>query len=323
MPSRWELLEVERPRLLRLARRRTASEQDAEDVVAEALVRAMERTTLDEDRLAAWLTTVTVRLCVDVVRHRGREHRHWARAGAQTVTPSCEQVVCDRAEAAWIAQRVTELPGRQARALSLRAAGLDVAGVARLLGVSQHAAESLLARGRLAMRALLGLSAAAVLFAWRWAAGVARAGGAVAVGTTSAVGATGVVVAAVLVQGGSAPPNAAALPAPPAIQAPAPTAANSHRPPTSPVIDHRSTAPTTASATPTPAGIAIPGLPRLPLPQLTLPPAAAHLIPLPSALPLPTSVPLPAKLPIPGIASGPLAPLVAPVKSIAGDLLPH
>jgi RNA polymerase sigma factor (sigma-70 family) len=167
---RWSLVWSQRPRLLRMARRRTASEQDAEDVVAEALLRAMEAPDIDEERLPAWLTTVTIRLCIDVQRERAREQRLWSRSGLPAAAASCEERVCDVSEAAWISRRLTALPARQAQALRLRADGHDVAGVARSLGVSYSTAESLLARGRAAARAWLVSSLAALAaLAARWA----------------------------------------------------------------------------------------------------------------------------------------------------------
>lgn len=168
-PRRWSLVWSQRPRLLKIARNRTGSEQDAEDVVAEALVRAMESPEIGEERLPAWLTTVTVRLCVDLQRERAREQRLWSRAGAPAATGSCEERVCERSEAAWVARRLTGLPSRQAQALRLRADGHDVDEVARSLGVSYRTAESLLARGRATARGWLvsGVAVLAALIA-RW-----------------------------------------------------------------------------------------------------------------------------------------------------------
>jgi RNA polymerase sigma factor (sigma-70 family) len=166
---RWSVVWKHRPRLLRIARRRCASEHDAEDVVAEALLRAMESPHVVEERLPAWLTTVTVRLCIDAQRERAREQRVWSRTGPPAATASCEERVCELSEAAWVARRLTALPVRQAQALRLRASGLDIGGVARSLGVSYRTAESLLARGRAAARGwLVCLLGALAVLAARW-----------------------------------------------------------------------------------------------------------------------------------------------------------
>src|SRR2546421_5888000 len=58
---------------------RTACREDAEDAVHEALVRAVDAAHLSDEHLGAWLTTVTVRLCIDAHRRREREARAWAR----------------------------------------------------------------------------------------------------------------------------------------------------------------------------------------------------------------------------------------------------
>jgi RNA polymerase sigma factor (sigma-70 family) len=177
---RWERVWAHHDRLLRYARRHTSSEYDAEDVVAEALLRAIEAPEVDDARLPGWLTTVTARLCTDLVRERVRERRRWVRAGLPAGTRSGEDSVCERAEAAWVADRVAELPRRQRDALWLRADGLDLSGVARCLGVSYRSAESLLARARSAARAALAstLAPLTAVFAWRagrWAGGVGAA----------------------------------------------------------------------------------------------------------------------------------------------------
>ena len=71
--DRWERMWSHREQLLRVARRRSMSLEDAEDAVHEAMLRAAERPDLDEERLGAWLTTVTMRLCVDRHRQVNRE----------------------------------------------------------------------------------------------------------------------------------------------------------------------------------------------------------------------------------------------------------
>ncbi|AXB41605.1 sigma-70 family RNA polymerase sigma factor [Amycolatopsis albispora] len=205
----WGVVDAHRDRLLRIARRRTPSEQDAEDVVSEAVLRAAERPGLDPDRLPAWLTTVTVRLCADVTRDAARERRRWLRADVETAAESCEQRICDRAEASWLAGHLDTLPDRQAQVLRLRADGLDVTAAAESMGVSYRTAESLLARGRRALRVLLTSSLAAVaVLGWRWVRHPAAHGSGGAI--TPAVG--GVVLGAaglvVLVAGAPVEPPA-------------------------------------------------------------------------------------------------------------------
>lgn len=206
----WAVVDAHRERLLRVARRRTLCEQDAEDVVSEAVLRGAERPDLDPDRLPAWLTTVTVRLCADVARDAARERRRWMRADMETTAESCEQRVCDRAEATWLAGHVDSLPDRQAQVLRLRADGLDVTGAAESMGVSYRTAESLLARGRRALRALLTSSLAAfVVMGWRWMRNLGPHGGGGAITTVAGGVALGAAGVAVLVVGAPAEPPTA------------------------------------------------------------------------------------------------------------------
>ncbi|MGO9873342.1 MAG: sigma-70 family RNA polymerase sigma factor [Acidimicrobiia bacterium] len=71
--------EAERPRLVALATRILSSAADADDVVQEAWLRFVRAD--EPDDLAAWLTTVVTRLCLDHLR-RGR-----TRSAAETVVP--------------------------------------------------------------------------------------------------------------------------------------------------------------------------------------------------------------------------------------------
>jgi RNA polymerase sigma factor (sigma-70 family) len=60
---------AERPRLVGIATRVLGDPSEAEDVVQQAWLR-LHRTDADIDSLPAWLTTVTVRLCLDRLRQR-------------------------------------------------------------------------------------------------------------------------------------------------------------------------------------------------------------------------------------------------------------
>lgn len=174
---RWAVVSSHRQRLLALARSRVPNEADAEDCAHEAMVRAMEFAGLDEERLAQFLTSVTLRLCAD--QHRGRARR--TRAGSrlalrETTEPGPEEAVCDQAEAEWIAQHVAALPQSQRAVLHARADGLSGLGVARLLAVPETTVESALARARRSMRRVLESSLGVAPWVRRAvAAGVATA----------------------------------------------------------------------------------------------------------------------------------------------------
>jgi RNA polymerase sigma factor (sigma-70 family) len=183
--DRWQHMWSHREQLLKVARRRSMSPEDAEDAVHEAMLRAAERPDLDDERLAAWLTTVTMRLCID--RHRQVNREAEVRSSPTLIAPGpvpVEEAVCDRAEAKWLAGRSGELPARQAEALRLKSQDLDVGQVALRMGLSYRTVESLLARARRTLRDSLAGTLGLALFLWR--RGRPRAGGhAPAVAATS------------------------------------------------------------------------------------------------------------------------------------------
>lgn len=186
--DRWQLMWSHREQLLKVARRRSMSAEDAEDAVHEAMLRAAERPDLDDERLAAWLTTVTMRICVDRYRQVNRETQ--VRTSPTLVAPGpvpVEEAVCDRAEAKWLAVRSGELPARQAEALRLKSEDLDVGQVAVRMGLSYRTVESLLARARRTLRQSLAATLGFALFLIGW--GRPRGGGkvhAAAVASTAA-----------------------------------------------------------------------------------------------------------------------------------------
>ena len=64
-----DMFEAERPRLVGIASRVLGDHAEVEDVVQQAWLR-LHATDADIDRLPAWLTTVTTRLCLDRLRSR-------------------------------------------------------------------------------------------------------------------------------------------------------------------------------------------------------------------------------------------------------------
>ncbi len=152
-PARWALIAPHRDYLLRLARRRTPTEQDAEDCVHEAMLRCAQFDGLDESRVVALLTSVTTRLCVDLHRTRSAQDRAAHRlAGEPAVAPSHEDAVCDQAEAVWVAGLAGSLPRRQRDAVAARAATDSGAEAAHLLGLSYKSIEAALGRARHTVR---------------------------------------------------------------------------------------------------------------------------------------------------------------------------
>ena len=146
------------PSIVALARRMLRDESEADDVAQDALLRlwrAGETLDIGQYGLRPWLRRVTSNLCLDRIR-----------AGRRTVvTDEVPEMAEEPTQAAGLeeqdlARRVGEamnaLPERQRRALTLfHHEGLSQSEVGEVLGVSDEAVESLLARARRALRASL------------------------------------------------------------------------------------------------------------------------------------------------------------------------
>lgn len=147
--ERWELLLGHRERLYRLARLRLAVRQDAEDCVQEALLRAAVFRDLDEARVGPFLTSVTLRLCMDVHRRRERNRRFLARQDyAPPMAAGPEEEICSAAEGAWMLQQVQRLAGKEREVILARIAGAPTREAAGRLGISVKAAEGAFTRAR-------------------------------------------------------------------------------------------------------------------------------------------------------------------------------
>lgn len=156
---------AQRPVLLALARSRSACAADAEDAVQEAFVRALERLDeLDPARVEGWMKTVTMNICRDMARERGR-HRHRVAYQVRQMLPEpyLDEVVAERAYAADVARCMLQLPAPQRSVLQMRAESLPVEEIASRLGMTHKSAESLLSRGRRTMRAVASSLQAAVV----------------------------------------------------------------------------------------------------------------------------------------------------------------
>lgn len=150
------LIWAQRDSLLRLARRRTSSQSDAHDVVAEAIARALAAPDLRPAQIPAWLNRVTVNLCVDLGRDQARAPKRIRYQLLQgRVEPAFDDQVVDRLAAAGVGLLVAELPSAQRQALQLRADGRSLAEVAQTMQFSHKAAESLLSRARATLRLML------------------------------------------------------------------------------------------------------------------------------------------------------------------------
>ena len=164
----WAEISAHRGRLMRLAQSRGLSADDAEDCVSEAMLRCVEFERLDQERLGAFLTTVTIRLCADGHRARKYRDRLTHRLSAEpTIHPAADDAVCDQAEATWLAAQIDGLPARQQAVVYARAEGLSAAEIAERLRMSRTAVESQIARARAALRSVRVASWGVLLPRWR------------------------------------------------------------------------------------------------------------------------------------------------------------
>lgn len=146
-------------RVQALAHRFTGSAAEAEDVVQEAFWRVWRsagRWTAGGARFSTWLHRIVVNLCVDHDRRR-RIRRLLPFADGYDPPADevgAEQAAGDRDEIAAVRRDILALPARQRAALLLSAQGdRSNAEIARVLGTTEKAVESMLVRARRALRA--------------------------------------------------------------------------------------------------------------------------------------------------------------------------
>jgi RNA polymerase sigma-70 factor (ECF subfamily) len=142
-------------RLMRIARRRLPTREDAEDCVQEALIRAACFAGLDEPRAGQFLTATLVRLCVDHHRSTAAARRALSRIHDVVSAPSPEDAVCEQAEAAWLLAQVDgRLSLQECAVVYARMRGCSTREAASQLQISHKAAEAAFTRARARMRAL-------------------------------------------------------------------------------------------------------------------------------------------------------------------------
>jgi RNA polymerase sigma factor (sigma-70 family) len=152
-----DLVDRKLPRVLNLARRMLGDPAEAEDVAQETFLRAWKAAPAwrpGRARFDTWLHRVALNLCYDRLRLRRR-------AGGEPPDEADEGPGPDRGlHAADVGRRVeaalSVLPLRQREAITLiHYQELTAADASALMGVSIEALESLLSRGRRALRVAL------------------------------------------------------------------------------------------------------------------------------------------------------------------------
>lgn len=143
------------PRMVAVARRLLGSEVEAEDVAQEVFLRVWKHAVAWQPGAAkfeTWMHRVAVNLCYDRLRRR-REAPLEAAPEQISEAPGADQMLEAEDRALAVARALAELPERQRAAITLchfqEMTNIDAAAT---LEISVEALESLLARGRRALK---------------------------------------------------------------------------------------------------------------------------------------------------------------------------
>ena len=147
MTERDDAFEAERPRLVGLAARVLADHAEAEDVVQQAWLR-LDRTETPIDDLPAWLTTVTMRLCLDRLRRRTPEPADDLAPDEVAPDPADDVVLADTVGIA-LQVVLDRLSPRERVAFVLHDSfGFDFPAIAAMLDTTPVSARKLASRAR-------------------------------------------------------------------------------------------------------------------------------------------------------------------------------
>ncbi|EAR49425.1 sigma-24 [Oceanicola granulosus HTCC2516] len=148
------------PGALAQATRMLADRTEAEDVVQEAMLRLWRQAPgwrTGEAKVSTWLYRVVANLCTDRLRARRRKDVPLeAVAEPEDDRPGALADMQMRTRHAALSAALAELPERQAQAVALRhLEGLGNPEIAAIMDIGVEAVESLTARGKRALAALL------------------------------------------------------------------------------------------------------------------------------------------------------------------------
>lgn len=133
---------------------------EAEDVAQEAMLRLWKvagEWRQGEAKVTSWLYRVTANLCTDRLRRRGRMGPPLDEiAEPPDLSPTAAEAMTARARAAALDEALAALPERQRQAVVLRhIEGLGNPEIAAIMDIGVEAVESLTARGKRALAAML------------------------------------------------------------------------------------------------------------------------------------------------------------------------
>jgi RNA polymerase sigma factor (sigma-70 family) len=147
------------PRAFGQAMRMLSNRAEAEDVAQEAMIRLWRQAPQwrqDGARVTTWLYRVVANLATDRLRLRRRSVGIDEIAEPEDGAPTVTALMQDQARLAALSQALAALPERQAQAVALRhLEGLSNPEIAVVMEIEVEAVESLTARGKRALAAIL------------------------------------------------------------------------------------------------------------------------------------------------------------------------
>ena len=147
------------PRVLAQAARMLADRAEAEDVTQEAMLRlwrAAPTWRQGEAKVTTWLYRVTLNLCTDRLRRRRAGPALDEVPEPEDDAPTAAEAMQEGARLRALSDALAQLPERQAQAVALRhLEGLGNPEIAVIMDITTEAVESLTARGKRALAAIL------------------------------------------------------------------------------------------------------------------------------------------------------------------------
>jgi RNA polymerase sigma-70 factor (ECF subfamily) len=158
MDGEWlaERFEADRARLQAVAYRLLGSAGEAEDAVQEAWLRLSRSDTSEVENLSAWLTTVTARVCLDMLRSRRSRREEPLAAEGESIPdaadPEREAVLAESVGLAMLAVLQRLAPAERVAFVLHDVFGVPFDDIADIVGRSPVAARQLASRGRRRVR---------------------------------------------------------------------------------------------------------------------------------------------------------------------------